>query len=38
MDTFVEEVSAVRDALGLDQVHLLGHSWGGWLALQYALS
>jgi proline-specific peptidase len=37
IDTFVEEVSAVRDALGLDQVHLLGHSWGGWLALEYAL-
>jgi pimeloyl-ACP methyl ester carboxylesterase len=37
MDTFVEEVGAVREALGLDRVHLLGHSWGGWLALQYAL-
>jgi len=37
IDTFVEEVAAVRDALGLDQVHLLGHSWGGWLALEYAL-
>ncbi len=37
MDTFVEEVSAVREALGLDRVHLLGHSWGGCLALQYAL-
>jgi proline-specific peptidase len=37
MATFVEEVAAVRDALGLDHVHLLGHSWGGWLALEYAL-
>ncbi len=37
MATFVEEVSAIRDGLGLDQVHLLGHSWGGWLALEYAL-
>jgi proline-specific peptidase len=37
MDTFVEEVGVVREALGLDRVHLLGHSWGGWLALQYAL-
>ena len=35
--TFVEEVAAVRDALGLERVHLLGHSWGGWLALEYAL-
>jgi proline-specific peptidase len=37
MDTFVEEITAVRDALGLDRVHLLGHSWGGWLALEYVL-
>jgi proline-specific peptidase len=37
MDTFVEELSVVRQGLGLDRVHLLGHSWGGWLALQYAL-
>ena len=29
MDTFVEEIGAVRDALGLDRFHLLGHSWGG---------
>ncbi len=37
MSTFVEEVATVRDALGLDQIHLLGHSWGGWLALEYVL-
>jgi proline-specific peptidase len=37
MATFVEEVAAVRAALGLERVHLLGHSWGGWLALEYAL-
>jgi proline-specific peptidase len=37
MRTFVDEVAAVRDALGLERVHLLGHSWGGWLALEYAL-
>lgn len=37
MDTFVEEVSVVREALGLDRIHLLGHSWGGWLALDFAL-
>ena len=37
MSTFVEELGAVRAALGLDRIHLLGHSWGGWLALEYAL-
>jgi proline-specific peptidase len=38
MRTFVDELGAVREALGLQQVHLLGHSWGGFLALEYALS
>lgn len=32
---FVEEVAAVRRALGLERVHLLGHSWGGALAAEY---
>jgi proline iminopeptidase len=36
---FVEEVEQVRTALGLnkDNFYLLGHSWGGILAMQYAL-
>jgi proline-specific peptidase len=37
VDRFVEELAAVREALGLDRVHLFGNSWGGWLALQYVL-
>ncbi len=37
VDTFVEEVGAVRGELGLDRVHLFGHSWGGMLGLEYAL-
>jgi proline-specific peptidase len=28
-------VSQVREALGLDRCHLLGQSWGGWLAIDY---
>lgn len=35
---YVEETEAVRKALGLGKVHLLGHSWGGWLAIDYALT
>ena len=35
---FVDEVSAVREALGLDRVHFLGQSWGGWLAIEYMLT
>ncbi len=36
---FVEEVEQVRTALNLtkDNFYLLGHSWGGILAMQYAL-
>jgi proline iminopeptidase len=37
LDRFVEELAVVREALGLDRVHLFGNSWGGWLALQYVL-
>jgi proline iminopeptidase len=38
-DRFVEEVEQVRQALGLgsDNFYLLGHSWGGILAIEYAL-
>jgi proline-specific peptidase len=36
--TFVEEVGTVRDALGLDRTHLFGSSWGGMLAMEYALT
>jgi L-proline amide hydrolase len=37
VDLFVEEVDAIRQELGLDRVHLLGQSWGGMLAMQYAI-
>jgi len=35
---YVEEVNAVRAALGLDRVHILGQSWGGMLGMEYALT
>jgi proline iminopeptidase len=35
---YVEETETVRRALGLGKVHLMGHSWGGWLAIDYALT
>ena len=35
---YVEETETVRKALGLGKVHMLGHSWGGWLAIEYALT
>jgi len=35
---FVRELDNVRDALGLAQIHLFGHSWGSMLALDYMLT
>lgn len=34
---YVAEVETVRESLGLGRVHMLGHSWGGWLAIEYAI-
>jgi proline iminopeptidase len=36
VERFVSEVDAIRSALNLDRLHLLGHSWGGTIALEYA--
>ena len=38
MDRSVAEVDHVRTALGLGRVHLLGQSFGGFLALDYVLT
>ena len=35
---FVQEVDAVRKALGLDRVILYGHSWGSMLAIEYLVT
>lgn len=34
---YADEVETVLDTLGLDSVHFLGHSWGGWCGIEYAL-
>jgi proline iminopeptidase len=36
-ERFVEELACVREALRLDSVHLLGHSWGTMLAASYLI-
>src|SRR5207253_6495719 len=38
VELFLAELANVRMALDLEQVHLLGHSWGGMLAQEYALT
>lgn len=35
---YVDEVEAVLAALDLKRVHFLGHSWGGWCGIEYALT
>ena len=37
VDHFVEELHVLRQELGLEQVHLLGHSWGASLAAAYVI-
>jgi proline iminopeptidase len=38
VDRFVRELAQVREALGLEEVHILGHSWGSMLAVDYMLT
>lgn len=38
VDRYRDEVERVRAALGLDRFVLYGHSWGGMLAIEYALA
>lgn len=35
IDHFVNEIQTVREALDLEDVHILGHSWGSMLAVEY---
>lgn len=35
---FVADIEAIRQELGLERIHLLGHSWGGLVAMNYALT
>jgi proline iminopeptidase len=37
-ERFVEELHALRNALHLRELHILGHSWGGTLATEYLLT
>ncbi len=37
-ERFVEELREVQHSLNLERVHILGHSWGSMLAVDYALT
>lgn len=36
LENFLADLDAVSEAQGLEQMNLLGHSWGGLLAMLYA--
>jgi L-proline amide hydrolase len=38
VEVFRDEAAAVREQLGLEEIHLLGTSWGGMLAQEHVLS
>ncbi len=37
LDNFVEDIEGIRAAFDLDKMNLAGHSWGGFLAMAYAV-
>jgi proline iminopeptidase len=37
IERFLAELDSLRSALGLREIHLLGHSWGSMLAIDYLL-
>ena len=37
VEVLVEDIESIRKHYGLDRFHLMGHSWGGYLAMKYAL-
>lgn len=38
MPNYVADLEAVREAVGAEAIHLLGHSWGGLVAQRYAVA
>ncbi len=38
IDRFISELESIREALGLEELHILGHSWGTMLAVDYMLT
>ncbi len=38
LELYLDEIAAVRAALGLGECHVIGHSWGGMLGMAYAIT
>ncbi|MEJ2053903.1 MAG: alpha/beta hydrolase, partial [Calditrichaceae bacterium] len=37
LDNFIRDIEGLRQSFGIMKLNLMGHSWGGLLALEYAL-
>src|ERR1700722_18402705 len=37
LTTYIEDIEVIRKYFGWEKMSLLGHSWGGFLAMQYAI-
>jgi proline iminopeptidase len=37
IDSFIADIEGIREAFGIDRMNLLGHSWGGILAMHYGI-
>ncbi|MFI5252973.1 MAG: proline iminopeptidase-family hydrolase [Bacteroidota bacterium] len=37
INNFVEDIEGIRKAFNIDKMNLMGHSWGGLLAMEYAV-
>jgi proline iminopeptidase len=38
LNTYLNDIEAIRKALGYKKMTILGHSWGGFLAMNYAIA
>lgn len=38
IESFVNDIEVIRQTFNLDKISILGHSWGGFLAMQYAIA
>ena len=37
IENFIEDLEGIRKAFGIEKMNLLGHSWGGMLAMHYSI-
>ncbi len=38
MESFVNDIEAIRKTFNFDKISILGHSWGGFVAMHYAIA